>query len=194
MENYILKPLPYQINSLEPIISAQTFELHWGKHLAAYINNYNNLRIGTEFETLPLEDAIMRSQGGLFNNAAQIFNHEFFFNELSPNSLHSPEGKLKQAIDSSFGSFEKFKEEFSKAAMGQFGSGWAWLCVDKDGKLVIVATPNAENPMRNGLRPIMNIDVWEHAYYVDYQNRRADFVKAFWDILDWKVVDARYNK
>lgn len=192
MENYILKPLPYAINALEPTMSSRTLELHWGKHLATYITNYNNLKVNTEFENLPLVDAVLRSQGGLFNNAAQIFNHEFFFTELSPNPQLEPSGKLKKAIDESFGSLDKFKEEFAKAALGQFGSGWAWLCEEKGGRVVIVATPNAENPMRNGLKPLMNLDVWEHSYYVDYQNRRADYTKEFWKILDWKVVDERY--
>lgn len=194
MENYVLKPLSYSINALEPIMSAQTLELHWGKHLATYVNNYNNLKKETQFATTPLLDAIMRSNGALFNNAAQIYNHEFFFNELSPMPQRMPEGNLLKDIETYFGSFDKFKEDFTKAAMGQFGSGWAWLCVDKEGKLVITATSNAENPMRAGLKPIMNIDVWEHAYYVDYQNRRADFVKEFWNLINWKIVQDRLNQ
>lgn len=193
MEKYVLKPLPYAPNALEPAISETTMNLHWGKHLATYVTNYNNLKINTAFDTLPLIDAVLKAEGALYNNAGQIFNHEFFFDEMSQNPITTPDGKLKQAIDASFGSVDKFKEDFNKAATSQFGAGWAWLCEDTNGKLSIMATSNADNPLRHGLKPLMNVDVWEHAYYVDYQNRRADFLNEFWKVLDWRIVDHRYN-
>lgn len=195
-ENNIMKfelvKLPYETNALEPVISKQTIELHHGKHLQAYVTNLNNLIPGTKFENADIETIIRESDGGIFNNAGQILNHDLYFTQFSPKGGGEPTGKLAEAIKSTWGSFESFKTEFEAAGVSLFGSGWAWLAKDKDGKLVITKEANGSNPVKNGLTPILGFDVWEHSYYLDYQNRRADHLKALWKIIDWEVVGKRY--
>ena len=186
--------LPYDSNALEPVISRQTVEFHYGKHAQAYINNLNNLIKGTPFEALSLVDIVKHSDGSIFNNAAQIWNHEFYFFTFSSKSGGEPSGVLSEAINKQFGSFEDFKKEFNAASVSLFGSGWAWVSKDKSGKLVITKESNAGNPLKAGLVPILGFDVWEHSYYLDYQNRRADHISALWDIIDWKVVERRYRE
>lgn len=187
-----LVKLPYETNALEPVISKQTIELHHGKHLQAYVTNLNNLIPGTKFENADIETIIRESDGGIFNNAGQILNHDLYFTQFSPKGGGEPTGKLAEAIKSTWGSFESFKTEFEAAGVSLFGSGWAWLAKDKDGKLVITKEANGSNPVKNGLTPILGFDVWEHSYYLDYQNRRADHLKALWQIIDWDVVGKRY--
>lgn len=180
-----LPPLPYEKNALEPHISAETLEYHYGKHHQAYVTNLNNLIKGTEFENASLEDIIKKSSGGVFNNAAQVWNHTFYWNSLSPKGGSEPSGKLADAINKAFGSFEKFKEEFSKSAVGNFGSGWTWLVQRPDGSLGIVNTSNAATPITGSDKPLLTCDVWEHAYYVDYRNARPKYVEAFWNLVNW---------
>lgn len=192
MAQFKLPELPFAQDALEPHISKTTLEFHYGKHHQAYVDNLNKLIIGTEFENSNLEDIIMKASGGIFNNAAQVWNHTFYWNCLTPNSKLQPEGKLKEAIVAEFGSFEQFKEKFTNAALTLFGSGWAWLVKNQEGKLEIVQTSNAENPMRQGKNPILVCDVWEHAYYLDKQNRRPAYLESFWQIVDWKKVEERY--
>lgn len=187
-----LPKLTYELDALAPVISKQTLEFHYGKHHQAYVNNLNNLIQGTEFENMSLEDIIMKASGGIFNNAAQIWNHTFYFNTFSPNGGGEPAGILLTAIQQSFGSYAELKEQFSKAAATLFGSGWAWLARKNNGALEIIQAGNADNPMKQGLVPILTCDVWEHAYYLDYQNRRPDYIKGFWDIIDWEVVGKRF--
>lgn len=184
--------LPYGREALAPVISAQTVDFHYGKHEKAYIDNLNRLIKGTEFEDMDLEEIIVNAKGALFNNASQAWNHIFYFFTFSPDGSREPGGELRKAIDRDFGSFDKFKEAFVEAGVGLFGSGWVWLCRDDDGKLIITQGSNAQNPMTDGLTPLLTFDVWEHAYYLDYQNRRADALKALWDIVDWDVVESRY--
>lgn len=184
--------LPYAIDALEPAISARTIEYHYGKHEKAYIDNLNRLIKGTEFEDSDLEDIIMHAKGALFNNASQAWNHIFYFFTFSPDGRREPTGELRAAIDRDFGSFEKFKEAFVDAGVGLFGSGWVWLSRDEKGKLLITQGSNAANPLTEGLTPLLTFDVWEHAYYLDYQNRRADALKQLWDIVDWEIVEDRY--
>ena len=191
MNNHTLKPLPFAGDALEPKISRQTFDFHWGKHLAAYVNNYNKLKQNTRFDKLPLVEAIKEAEGGLYNNAAQIFNHEFYFDQMTDRGATQPCAELKNLITTQFGSMEKFRQEFTASALSVFGSGWVWLTIDVDHKLTIMPMPNAGNPLREKLRPLMVIDVWEHAYYLDYQNRRADYIDAFWDVLNWDVISDR---
>ena len=192
--NYQLISLPFGASELEPVISAETIALHHGKHLATYVNNLNNLLPGSEFEDLPLEEIVAKATGGIFNNAGQILNHNLYFEQLqAPSHDNRPVGKLAQAIDEQFGSFEAFKEKFTTAAATLFGSGWAWLASDDDGKLHILQMPNADNPATKGLKPLMTIDVWEHAYYVDYRNRRPDHIAAMWRILNWQVIEKRFT-
>lgn len=185
--------LPYANNALEPVISEQTIEFHYGKHLQGYVNTLNGLIKGTEFDGKSIEELVETvPEGPMYNNAGQILNHTLYFTQFkSPVKDNRPEGKIAKAINESFGSFDNFKAEFQKAAATVFGSGWAWLSQDKDGKLVITKEPNGGNPLRNGLNPIYGLDVWEHAYYLDYQNRRTDHIAATWDIVDWKVVESR---
>lgn len=183
-----LPALPFDKDSLEPHISKNTLEFHYGKHHQAYVNKLNDLINGTKFEKSSLEDIVKNSDGGVFNNAAQIWNHTFYWSCISPMGGGEPKGKLKDAINEDFGSFEKFKEEFSNAAATLFGSGWAWLVKDKQGKLQIMQESNAGNPMTKGLKPLLTCDVWEHAYYLDYQNKRPDYIKAFWKVVDWEKV------
>ena len=184
--------LPYSRDALAPAISAETVDYHYGKHEKAYIDNLNRLIKGTEFEDMALEEIIVNAKGPLFNNASQAWNHIFYFFTFSPNGSREPGGDLRKAIDRDFGSFEKFKEAFVDAGVGLLGSGCVWLCRDDDGKLIITQGSNAQNPLTDGLTPLLTFDVWEHAYYLDYQNRRADALKALWDIVDWDVVESRY--
>jgi Fe-Mn family superoxide dismutase len=187
-----LPGLPYAYDALEPVISKNTLEFHHDKHHAAYVNNLNNLIKGTEFENSDIVDIIMKAKGGMFNNAAQVWNHTFYFDQFGKDKTDKPKGKLLEAIIADFGSFEEFKEKFSTAAKTQFGSGWAWLVKKTTGSLEIVQTSNAANPLTDGLIPILTCDVWEHAYYLDYQNKRPDYVSNFWTIIDWEIVSGRY--
>ena len=181
-----LPPLPYEKNALEPNVSAETLEFHYGKHHQAYVTNLNNLIKGTEFENASLEDIVKKSSGGVFNNAAQTWNHTFYWNSMrSPKSDNKPTGKLSDAIDKAFGSFDKFKEEFKKSAVGNFGSGWTWLVQRPDGSLGIVNTSNAATPITGSDKPLFTVDVWEHAYYIDYRNARPTYVDKFWDLVNW---------
>ena len=184
--------LPYAADALEPVISKATIEFHHGKHLQAYVNNLNNLIPGTKFENAPLEQIVAESDGAIFNNAGQILNHNLYFTQFSPNGGGEPKGKLADAIKATWGSFEDFKKEFNAAGAGLFGSGWVWLAKDKDGKLSITKEANGSNPVAKGLTPILGFDVWEHAYYLDYQNRRPDHLNALWQIVDWDAVGKRY--
>jgi Fe-Mn family superoxide dismutase len=187
-----LVKLPYAVDGLEPVISKQTIEFHHGKHLQTYVNNLNNLVQGTKFENAELETIVKESDGVIFNNAGQILNHNLYFTQFSPKGGGKPSGKLAAAIDAAYGSFENFQKEFETAGAGLFGSGWAWLAADKDGKLSITKEANGSNPVAKGLKPLLGFDVWEHAYYLDYQNRRADHLKELWKIVDWTVVESRY--
>ena len=187
-----LPPLPWAANALEPIISAKTIEFHYGKHHQAYVNNLNNLLPGSPFENAPLEQIVVEAEGGIFNNAAQVWNHTFYWNCLTPKGGGQPTGDLMDAIVRDFGSFEEFQKQFTQAAATLFGSGWAWLSADEDGKLIISQEPNAGNPMRKGLEPLLTCDVWEHAYYLDKQNRRPDYIADFWKLVDWDAVSERY--
>lgn len=189
---FSLPELPYAHNALDPIISERTIDFHYGKHHQAYVNNLNGLIEGTEYENLDLSSIVKKSEGPIFNNAAQIWNHNFYFLSLTPGQGSAPGEKLAKAIDATFGSLDAFKTEFNKASVSVFGSGWGWLVKDADGKLSIVKESNAGNPITRGLTPLLTFDVWEHAYYLDYQNRRADYVSALWDLVDWNVVSARY--
>ncbi|MGV8084329.1 MAG: superoxide dismutase [Coriobacteriia bacterium] len=183
-----LPPLPYSKDALQPYISSETLDYHHDKHHQAYVTNLNNLIAGTEFEDAGLEDIVKRASGGIFNNAAQTWNHTFYWNCLAPNAGGEPSGPLAEAIGSAFGSFEKFKEEFGKVAVGTFGSGWAWLVKNADGSLAIVSTSNAGNPLTSGQTPLLTCDVWEHAYYIDYRNARPKYVEAFWNVVNWDFV------
>lgn len=189
---FSLPELPYAHDALEPIITKETIAYHYGKHHLTYVNNLNGLVGGTEFENSDLDTIVKKSDGPIFNNAAQIWNHNFYFLSLTPNKGSKPSEKLAKAIDSTFGSFDAFKEEFGKAAITVFGAGWAWLVKDSAGKLSIVKESNAGNPLTKGLVPLLTFDVWEHAYYIDYRNRRADYVAALWDLVNWDVVSERY--
>ena len=185
--------LPYALDALSPVISAETLSFHYGKHLQTYVNNLNALLPGTPFEHLPLEDIVRQSDGGIFNNAGQILNHNLYFTQFTaPKAANHPTGPLAQAIDQQFGSFETFKAEFEKKGTTLFGSGWVWLSADKEGKLNITQEPNAGNPITRGLTPLLTFDVWEHAYYLDYQNRRPAHLAVLWDIIDWDVVASRF--
>jgi len=189
---YTQPKLPYAPDALAPAISQETVEYHYGKHEKAYIDNLNKLIEGTEYEDMELEDIIRTADGALFNNASQAWNHIFYFFSFTPDGGGEPGGELRKAIDEQFGSFEKFKEAFVDAGTKLFGSGWVWLSKDADGKLFVTQQSNAGNPLTDGLIPLLTFDVWEHAYYLDYQNRRADALKALWDIIDWDVVESRY--
>ena len=195
MKKFELMALPYAIDALEPVISKQTLEFHHGKHLAGYVNNLNGLLPGSGFEDASLEDIVLKATGGMLNNAGQILNHELYFGQFSGEPTKSaPTGKLAEAIERDFGSFEAFKEAFQKGGATLFGSGWVWLSADKDGKLVITQEANAANPIQKGLKPLLTFDVWEHAYYLDYQNRRPDHLAALWQIIDWNVIESRLSK
>jgi superoxide dismutase, Fe-Mn family len=187
-----LPKLNYEIDKLAPVISKQTMEFHYGKHHQTYVNNLNNLIPGTKFENATLETIIKEAEGAIFNNAAQVWNHTFYFQSFSNKGGGEPSGKLAEAIQKDFGSFAEMKEKFSKAAITLFGSGWVWLVKNPNGKLDIVQESNAGNPLRKGLVPVLTCDVWEHAYYLDYQNRRPDYVAAYWNLIDWKIVGGRF--
>ena len=186
--------LPYAYDALMPEVSEETLRFHHDKHYAGYVNKLNELIANTEFEGAPLEEIICKSQGGVFNNAAQAWNHEFFFAELSGAPQAEPTGKLLEAVERDFGSVAQLKEQMNQAAAGLFGAGWVWLVKDGEGKLSIVQKSNAGNPLTEGLTPVMCFDVWEHAYYIDYRNRRPDAVNMLWNKIDWKVLEERYAK
>ncbi len=188
--HFVLQPLPYAENALAPCISEQTIQCHYGKHLAAYINNLNNLKAGTEFENMPLGQIIKKSSGGLFNNSAQVFNHYFYFEALQAPCDEEPLPKVMELICKNFGSFANFKEKFSQAGATLFGSGWVWLIQDGE-KLEICSTPNADTPLKEGKTPILTMDVWEHAYYLDTQNARPKYIENFWKLVDWKKIEQR---
>ncbi len=186
-----LPPLPYERTALAPHISAETIEFHYGKHHQAYVTNLNNQIKGTEFENLDLEAIIRKAQGGMFNNAAQVWNHSFYWNCMKPNGGGEPTGRLLEAINKSFGSFAAFKEQFTQTCLTTFGSGWAWLVQRPDGSLALVSTPNAATPLTGSDRALLTCDVWEHAYYIDYRNARAKYVEAFWNLVNWDFVAAQ---
>ena len=195
MAKFELITLPYEANALEPVISAQTIGFHHGKHLQGYVNNLNAAIAGTPFETMELTDIVLKATGGMLNNAGQILNHNLYFLQFGkPAADNRPTGKLAEAITAQFGSFEAFQKEFVQAGATLFGSGWVWLSADKDGKLVITQETNAANPVQKGLTPLLTFDVWEHAYYLDYQNRRPDHLNALWQIVDWNGVEGRYGR
>lgn len=188
-----LPALPYADNALQPVISADTIGYHYGKHLQAYINNLNAALPGSKYEGLSLEEIVTSSEGGVFNNAGQTLNHTLYFLQFqAPKADNKPVGKLAEAINEQFGSFDTFKEEFQKTGATLFGSGWVWLSADKDGKLIITQESNAGNPLCRGLRPLLTFDVWEHAYYLDFQNRRPDHLAALWQLINWETVGQRF--
>ena len=189
---HTLPPLPYAKDALQPHISAETLEYHYGKHHQAYVTNLNNLIKGTEFENLSLEEIIKKSQGGVFNNSAQVWNHTFFWNCMTPNGGGAPTGPVADAINAKWGSFDKFKEEFQKSAVGNFGSGWTWLVKKTDGTVDIVNTSNAATPLTTENAPLLTCDVWEHAYYIDYRNARPKFVEAWWNVVNWGFVNQNF--
>ena len=190
---HVLPALPFAKDALEPVISAETIDFHYGKHHQAYVTNLNNLVPGTAFENASLEDIVMQADGGIFNNAAQVWNHTFYWNGLSPDGGGEPTGALGAAIDKAFGSFAAFNEAFIKSAVGNFGSGWTWLVRNEDGSVAIVNTSNAANPLRDGMTPLLTIDVWEHAYYIDYRNARPKYLGEIWKLVNWEFVAANYG-
>ncbi len=195
MGKFSLMALPYEADALQPVISKDTIGFHHGKHLAAYVNNLNALLPGSGFEEASLEEIVCKASGGILNNAGQILNHELYFGQFKGKEASPLRGGLVgSAIKRDFGSFEAFKDEFQKKGATLFGSGWVWLSADRDGKLVITQEPNAANPIQKGLKPLLTFDVWEHAYYLDYQNRRPDHLAALWQIIDWNVIEDRYKK
>ena len=191
---HTLPPLPFARDALEPVISAETIDYHYGKHHQAYVTNLNKLVEGTEFADATLEDIVMQSDGGIFNNAAQVWNHTFYWNGLSPDGGGQPTGALGAAIQRAFGSFAEFKEAFVKSATGNFGSGWTWLVRNGDGSVAIVNTSNAATPLRDGMQPLLTIDVWEHAYYIDYRNARPKYLDEIWKLINWEFVAVNYGQ
>lgn len=189
---HVLPELPYDKDALAPHISAETLDYHYGKHHQTYVTNLNNLIKGTEFENLSLEEIVKKSGGGIFNNAAQVWNHTFYWNSLSPQGGGEPSGALADAINRSFGSFEKFKEAFTQTAITTFGSGWAWLVKNADGSLALVSTGNAATPLTTGQTPLLTVDVWEHAYYIDYRNARPKYLEAFWNLVNWEFASKNF--
>lgn len=185
-----LPDLPYAKDALAPHISEETLEFHYGKHHATYVTKLNDAIKGTDFEGKDLEDIVKSSSGGVFNNAAQIWNHTFYWHSLSPNGGGEPTGAIKDAIDASFGSFADFKEQFTASAVGNFGSGWTWLVKNGDGSLAIVNTDDAETPLTTDATPLLTLDVWEHAYYIDYRNVRPDYIAAYWNLVNWEFANA----
>jgi Fe-Mn family superoxide dismutase len=185
---HTLPALPYELNALEPHISKKTLEFHHGKHHQTYVTNLNNLIKDTEFADMSLEEIVKKSSGGMFNNAAQVWNHSFYWKCLSPNGGGQPSGSLADAINNTFGSFDKFKEDFTKTAVTTFGSGWGWLVKNADGSLALVSTSNAATPMTSGQTALLTCDVWEHAYYIDYRNARPKYLEAFWNLVNWDFV------
>lgn len=190
---YELPELPYAADALEPVISRETIDYHYGKHHQAYVTNLNKLVAGSGFEGATLEDIIRAADGAIFNNGAQVWNHTFYWNGLSPDGGGQPSGALGEAIDAAFGSFEAFKEAFNNSAVGNFGSGWTWLVKNDDGSVEIVNTSNAANPIRDGKTPLLTIDVWEHAYYIDYRNARPKYLDEIWKLVNWDFVAANYG-
>jgi len=190
---HVLPALPYATDALAPVISAETIDFHYGKHHQAYVTNLNNLVTGTEFEDASLEDIVMKSSGGIFNNAAQVWNHTFYWNGLSPNGGGQPTGALADAINSAYGSFDEFKAAFIKSGVGNFGSGWTWLVKNKGGSVEIVNTSNAANPLRDSKQPLLTIDVWEHAYYIDYRNARPKYLDEIWSLINWDFVASNFT-
>jgi superoxide dismutase, Fe-Mn family len=196
MKQFILPELPYSLDGLEPVLSKETLEYHYGKHHAAYINNLNGLIAGTDFENMPIEDIVARSDAGpMFNNSAQAYNHTFYWYGMKPpmpgDEANLPSDQIGQAINEAFGGFDEFKTQFSEIAAKHFGSGWAWLLKDSDGKLAMKGMHDADTPIKNGGTPLLALDVWEHAYYVDYRNKRPDYITAFWQLVDWKFVEGQ---
>jgi Fe-Mn family superoxide dismutase len=189
-----LPPLPFAKNALAPYISEETLEYHYGKHHKAYVDNLNKLIANTPFANKSLEEIIMTSDGGIFNNAAQVWNHTFYWNCLAPDSNSMPKAILAEKINEAFGSFDKFRERFTQTAISTFGSGWAWLVKQKDGSLDIVSTSNAQTPMTNHQTALLTCDVWEHAYYIDYRNARPKYVEQFWEIVNWDFVASQFEK
>ena len=187
-----LPPLPYAYDALAPHISKETLEFHHDKHHQTYVTNLNNLIKGTEFENATLEEIVKKSSGGIFNNAAQVWNHTFYWDSLKPNGGGQPAGALADAINAKWGSFDKFKEEFTKVAVGTFGSGWAWLVKKADGSLDLVSTSNAATPLTTDAKPLLTCDVWEHAYYIDYRNARPKYVEAFWNVVNWDFAGKNF--
>jgi len=188
-----LPDLPYARDALEPVISAETLDFHYGKHHQAYVTNLNKMIADTEFADASLEEIIRKADGGIFNNAAQVWNHTFYWHCLSPNGGGEPDGALGEAINKAFGSVDAFKDEFSKAAVGNFGSGWTWLVRNDDGSVEIVNTSNADNPLKSGGHALMTIDVWEHAYYIDYRNARPKYLEEIWKIINWDFIGSNYG-
>lgn len=191
--NYNMPILPYAKDALSPIISEETIDYHYGKHLQTYVNNLNSLVSGTPFDGKSIEEIVATApDGAIFNNAGQVLNHTLYFLQFTPNpSQNEPSGKLAEAIQRNFGNFENFKNEMTNAATTLFGSGWVWLALDKNGKLIITKEPNGSNPIRQNMKPLLGFDVWEHAYYLDYQNKRTDHLANLWKIIDWEVVESR---
>ena len=187
-----LPTLPYAKDALAPVISAETIEYHYGKHHQAYVTNLNNLIPGTEFESLSLEEIILKSSGGIFNNAAQVWNHTFYWNSLSPTGGGAATGALADAINATFGSFDEFKTQFTQSAVTNFGSGWTWLVKNADGSIEIFNTANAGTPMTSGKKALLTVDVWEHAYYIDYRNARPKYLETIWDKINWQFAAANY--
>jgi len=193
MMKFELMALPYPEDALEPVISRQTIGFHYGKHLLAYVNNLNGLLEGSPLAGMSLTEIVLKAEGGILNNAGQILNHELYFRQFgAPKEGNRPVGRIAEAISRDFGTFEAFQEEFQKKGATLFGSGRVWLSADKDGKLVITQETNAANPVQRGLTPLLTFDLWEHAYYLDYQNRRPDHLAALWQIVNWEVVEGRY--
>jgi Fe-Mn family superoxide dismutase len=190
--SHILPHLPYDLHALEPFISKETLEYHYGKHHKAYVDNLNKLIPGTEFEKMSLEETIMKSSGPIFNNAAQVWNHTFYWHCMTPQSAGEPSGALADAIKKAFGSFDEFKKLFSETAIKTFGSGWAWLVKNKEGNLEIISTSNAGTPMTEHKKALLTCDVWEHAYYIDYRNLRPTYVEKFWNIVNWDFVTEKF--
>ncbi len=191
---FTIVELPYAYDALEPYISAETLHFHHDMHYAGYVAKLEELVAGTRYESMSLDDIVRESDGAIFNNAAQAWNHVFYFEQFSRHGYHAPEGKLLRAIEETFGSVDELRRRMTMAATSLFGSGWVWLAADYDGRLYIVSKPNAGTPLTDGLTPLMCIDVWEHAYYLDYRNQRKQSVEDFWKIVDWEVVERRYKE
>lgn len=192
---FTLVKLPYSLNALQPVISQQTLSFHYGKHLQTYVDNLNKLINGTPYEQMSLSEIVSKADGAVFNNAGQVLNHEMYFTQFvgaQAARRHQPQGSLADAIVRDFGSFDNFKAEFEQKGVSLFGSGWVWLSLDKDGKLIISQETNAQNPLTKGMKPLLTMDVWEHAYYLDYRNRRAAHLSALWDIINWQEIERRY--
>ena len=188
---HTLPPLPYAMDALAPSLSKETLEYHYGKHHNAYVVNLNNLQKGTEFESLSLEEIVKKSSGGIYNNSAQIWNHTFYWSSMKPGGGGAPSGEVADKINSAFGSYDKFREDFAKAATTQFGSGWAWL-VDNGGSLEIMQTSNADLPLKHGAKALLTIDVWEHAYYIDFRNARPKYIEEFWKLVNWEFANKNF--